>query len=73
MSKERDLIAFCRGLFSTSNLIGTDFAEVAIHGVEHAFAQDARGVHVSFLVSNHAIGKADGTAIDALARLAPDR
>ena len=66
---ERDLIQFCRGLFSTGNLIGTDFADATAERIDREFVQDSTGIRVSFTVSNHAIGKADLETQEALARL----
>lgn len=38
-------------------LIGTDFAGVELRQVPCEFVQDRNGVHFSFVVSNHALGK----------------
>ena len=74
--KKRAILDFCRGLFATSNLIGTDFDDVHLmEVVERDFPQqpDGRGLHVSFSVSWHAVGKTGADAHDALESLIPDR
>lgn len=60
---------FVQGLLATSNLTNTDIADVTAERVEHDFAQDSAGVRVSFIVSNHFIGKTDEATHDALDRL----
>ena len=67
----RALLEFCRGLFNTSNLIGSDFEDVSVLQVERRFAQDKAGLHVQFTVSWHAIGKTGKDAHDALDALLP--
>ena len=69
MATINDLNDFLQGLLSTGNLIGTDIADVRAERVEHEFAQDSAGVRVSFIVSNHFIGKTDEATHGALDRL----
>ena len=47
----RALLKFCRDLFKTSNLIGSDFKDVSVLQVERPFEQDKAGLHVQFTVS----------------------
>ena len=49
----RALLKFCRSLFETSNLIGTDFKDASILEVKRPFVQpsDEGGLHVQFTVS----------------------
>ena len=51
MRKKRAFKQFCREVFNTSNLIGTDFEDVSVLKVERPFVQDERGLHVQFTVS----------------------
>ena len=44
----RALLKFCRSLFETSNLIGTDFKDASILEVKRPFVQDEGGLHVQF-------------------------
>ena len=71
MRKKRAFKQFCREVFNTSNLIGTDFEDVSVLKVERPFVQDERGLHVQFTVSWHAIGKMGKDAHDALEVLLP--
>ena len=60
-TKKCAALKFCRSLFATSNLIGTDFDDVRMMEiVKRDFPQQpgGDGVHVTFSVSWHAIGKA---------------
>ena len=63
-----DLIEFCRGLFTTSNLIGTDIADDCWTSGKR-FRTRQTGVRVSFAVSNQFIGKTAAATQDALDRL----
>lgn len=69
----RALMIFCRALFNTSNLIGSDFKDVSVRRVERHFVQDEAGLHVQFTVSAHASGKTGKDAHDALGVLLPKR
>ena len=55
-------------------LIGTDFADVVLRQVPCEFVQDSNGVHFSFVVSNHALGKVlhNQELADALSLLLQD-
>ena len=54
----KTLEALTRALFiEKNNLIGTDFDEISAEPVRHQFAQGSSGVRVTFMVSNHALGK----------------
>ncbi len=73
--RTRAMMALCRELF-TANLIGSDFDDVqAFEVVKRDFPQQptGAGVHVSFSVSWHAIGKMGKDAHDALDVLLPDK
>ncbi len=73
-TKKRAALKFCRSLFATSNLIGTDFDDVRVMEiVKRDFPQQPGGdsVHVTFSVSWHAIGKAGEDAHGALEVLLP--
>ena len=68
------MIKLCRAIF-TSNVIGTDFDDVqAIKVVERNFPQqpDGGGLHISFSVSWHALGKMGQAGHDALGVFLPD-
>lgn len=41
----------------STNLIGSDFANIAADQIEHDFPQDSNGVTFQFTISNHALGK----------------
>ena len=69
----RALLKFCRSLFETSNLIGTDFEDASVLKVERPFVQDEVGLHVQFTVSLNALGKAGKDAQDALDVLLPQK
>ena len=77
MANELDKLAFielCRDLFD-SNLIQSDFDDVQVFKVtERNFSQQpgGDGVHITFSVSWHAIGKTGKPAHDALDVLLPD-
>lgn len=69
-----ELIKLCRDLF-TSNVTQGDFDDVQVFAVTaRDFPQQpgGTGVHVTFSVSWHAIGKAGKDAHDALTVLLPD-
>lgn len=66
---------FCRDLFS-SNLIQSDFDDVQLFKVtgRDFFQQPGgAGLHVSFSVSSHAIGKTGKVAHEALDILLPEQ
>ena len=74
VAKQRALTILCRDLF-TSNVIGSDFDDVQVFKVvKRDFPQqpDGAGLHISFSVSWHAIGKTGKDAHDALDVLLPD-
>ena len=69
-----EFIKLCRDLF-TSNLIQCDFDDVqvfAVAGRDFPQQPGGTGVHVTFSVSYHAIGKTGAEAHDALTVLLPD-
>ena len=75
LARKRAVLQFCRGLFATSNLISTDFDDVSLFEVkERDFHQQpvGTGLHVTFSVSWHAIGKTGQVAHDALHDLFPN-
>ena len=72
--KKRAIKKLCEGIFATSNLIGTDFDDMQVFEVvKRDFPQQpgGGGLHVSFSISWHAIGKTGKTAHDALDVLLP--
>ena len=72
LERKRAILKFCEGLFETKNLTPTDFEDVNIMRVEKRdFAQqsDGAGLHVTFSVSWHAIGKTREKTHAALERL----
>ena len=72
-SKSNALIEFCRELFGTSNIIGTDIEDVSVENVEREFEQDRVGLRISFTVSGQFIGKTGKTAHNALEVLLPEK
>ena len=73
MQKTNAVMKLCRDLFN-SNVIGSDFDDVQAFRVEKRdFPQqpDGKGVHISFSVSWHALGKTGKVAHDALDVLLP--
>lgn len=69
LDKKRALMAFCRDLFSTSNLILSDFDDVQafeVKGRDFPQQPNGTGVHITFSVSWHAVGKTGKEAHDAL-------
>ena len=75
LSETAAVMKLCRGLFGTSNLIESDFADVRVMKVsDRDFPQQpgGTGLHVTFSVSWHAIGKTGKDARDALDVLVPD-
>ena len=73
MDKRLAMMALCRDLFS-SNLIQSDFDDVQVFEVaKRDFPQQpgGTGVHVTFSVSWHAIGKTGKALHDALDVLLP--
>lgn len=72
--KHDNLTKLCRDVFRTSNLIPSDFDDIQVFEVTgRDFPQQpgGGGVHVSFSVSWHAIGKTGKDAHDALEELLP--
>ena len=66
-----ELLKLCRDLFK-ANVIGSDFTDVQVmRVVGRDFPQqpDGTGIHVTFSVSWHAIGKTGKAAHDALEKL----
>lgn len=73
IDRHQALLTFCRELFS-SNIIGTDVDDVqAFEVTGRRFPQQpgGDGVHLSFSVSWHMIGKTSGKCHHALERLLP--
>ena len=63
----RTLSKFCRSLFETSNLIGTDFENISVDGSGAAIRAGRKGACTSSSrVSWHAFGKTGKDAHDAL-------
>ena len=74
MAKKRAIRKLCEDIFATSNLIGTDFDDMQVFEVvKRDFPQQpgGGGLHVSFSISWHAIGKTGQKAHDALGVLLP--
>ena len=74
LEKKRAIMKLCEGIFATSNLISTDFDDMQVYEVvKRDFPQQpgGGGLHVSFSISLHAIGKTGQKAHDALAVLFP--
>ena len=74
LAKKRAVLKFCEGLFATRNLIPTDFDDVEVTEVKgRDFPQqsDGAGLHVTFSVSWHALGKTRG-AHGVLKQFFPD-
>ena len=74
LAKKKAIIKLCEGIFATRNLIGTDFDDMQVFEVvKRDFVQQpgGGGLHVSFSISWHAIGKTGEKAHDALADLLP--
>ncbi|MDE3256736.1 MAG: hypothetical protein OYM47_02755 [Gemmatimonadota bacterium] len=72
-AKQRELIRFCRDLFN-ANVIAKDFDDVQVLPVaKRDFIQQpgGTGLHVTFSVSWHAIGKTGKDAHDALDAFTP--
>ena len=57
MNDKRALLAFCREVFGTRNMIETDLEEVEMEAVERAFVQGSSGVRIRFTLSDHFLGK----------------
>ena len=75
LKKKSAILKFCRGVFGTSNLIETDFDDVQFFQVsKRDFPQQpgGDGVHVSFSISWHAVGKTGKDVYEALDVLMPD-
>ena len=73
--KTRSVMKLCRDLFGTTNLIASDFDDVQLFRVSgRDFPQQpgGTGLHITFSVSWHAIGKTGKDAHEALAELLPD-
>lgn len=74
VSRHGDVLAFCRELFN-SNITGTDIDDVQVFEIAgRRFPQQPGGVgvHVTFSVSWHMIGKTGRKCHDALGRLLPE-
>ena len=74
MDKTLAMMELCRGLF-TYNLIQSDFDDVEVFEVKgRDFPQqpNGTGLHITFSVSWHAVGKTGQGAHDALDVLFPD-
>ena len=74
MTKNYALIQLCKDLFG-SNVIGTDFDDVQVLPVtKRNFVQQlgGDGLHISFSVSRHAIGKMSKKGYDALDAFEPE-
>ncbi|MDE2699006.1 MAG: hypothetical protein OXI23_09060 [Gemmatimonadota bacterium] len=72
--EKRAMLKFCQHLFSTSNLIATDFDDFQLMEVMgRNFQQQlgGGGLHISFSVSWHAIGKTGEKAHEALEVILP--
>lgn len=75
LEREEQILKLCRGIFNTGNLIGTDFDDFqAFEVTNRNFPQQpgGGGIHVSFSISWHAIGKTGRDAHEALEVLMPD-
>lgn len=72
-TKRRDLIDFCKNLFTTSNIVASDIKNVIAERIETEFSQDSAGVKIIFTVSNHFIGKAKPGVHEPLERMLKDR
>ena len=69
------LMKLWRGIFGTSNLIGTDFDDVRVFEVAGRNLPqqiDGNGLHVSFSISWHAMGKTGPEAYEGLRMLMPE-
>ena len=69
------IIEFCHGLFATTNLIASDFDDLQafeVTGRDFVQQHGGTGIHVTFSVSWHAIGKSGKRAHDALDQLFPE-
>ena len=76
MYKTKAMMKFCRDVFGTSNLIASDLDDVQVFEVTNRdFPQQlgGTGVHVTFSISWHAIGKTGKMAHDALDILLPNK
>ena len=74
-AKKMAIKKLCEGIFATSNLKGTDFDDMQVFEVvKRDFPQQpgGGGLHVSFSISWHAIGKTGQKAHDALGVLLPN-
>lgn len=75
LSKKREMLKFCRGLFEIGNLVGTDFDDMQIFEVKgrnFPMQLDGAGLHVTFSVSWQAISKTKEEARKAIGILLPD-
>jgi hypothetical protein len=73
-AKKRAIKKLCEGIFATSNLIGTDFDDMQVFEVvKRDFPQQigGGGLHISFSISWHAIGKTGELTHEALEVLLP--
>ena len=72
--KKRAIKKLCESIFATSNLIGTDFDDMQVFEVvKRDFPQQigGGGLHISFSISWHAIGKTGELTHEALEVLLP--
>ena len=66
----------CRGIFGRNNLIGSDFDDFRVFEVTgRDFPQQpgGGGLHVSFSISHHALGKLSADVHEAMDHLLPER
>jgi hypothetical protein len=74
MAKKRAIMKLCEGIFATHNLIATDFDDMQVFEVvKRDFPQQigGGGLHISFSISWHAIGKTGELPHEALQVLLP--
>lgn len=71
IDKSHLLLQACGKMFTT-NLIGTDFDQISVHevkGMNFPQQSNGEGLHISFAISYHAIGKIRPEAQEALYEL----
>ena len=74
LTRKMAIQRLCEGIFETHNLIATDFDDVQVFEVVNRdFPQQpgGGGLHISFSISWHALGKTGQKAHDALEELLP--